>query len=190
MADQHFQCHEKEPRDRGMFDFLGKKEEKPQTEMSMTDCNLACLSEPQEKKEVEKPTLVEELRRSHSSSSSSSDEGGGEKKKKKKGLKEKIKEKMARQGEEEVTEIPVDKCDNIVDAETTHPEEKKGILEKIKEKLPGQHKKGEEGATTIPPECAPVGHPSEAEEKKGILEKIKEKLPGYHKNAEEEKEEN
>ncbi|KAL3722770.1 hypothetical protein ACJRO7_035040 [Eucalyptus globulus] len=120
-------------------------------------------------RDEEKPTLAQELRRSHSNSSSSGDEEEGrEKKKKKEAAKEELEHKITDEeleagGELEKESIPVQKPD-----EAMHPEEKKGIMEKIKEKLPG-HRKDEEDAL----ECAP--------EKKGILEMIKEKIPGCQK---------
>ncbi|KAA8546153.1 hypothetical protein F0562_020953 [Nyssa sinensis] len=140
-----------ETTDCGMFDSLGKKEEKPQEDEIMA-----------EKKEEEKPTLLEELHWSHSDSISlnfpsiigSSDEKEERIKtrKNKKGLKE----KMSCEKEEEATEnksvsIPVEKCEENGNAEATQPAEKKGFLDKIIEKLPGQHKKPEEGTPVALP---------------------------------------
>lgn len=196
-----------ETKDRGLFDFLGKKEEeKPQEEVIATDFEEKLqVSEPETKVEEEhkkkeeeekKPTLFEKLHRSGSSSSSSSsdeEEGDDEEKKKKKKEKRSLKEKMKISGEKgeekehEDTSVPVE----VVHTETPHePEDKKGFLDKIKEKLPG-HKKADEVPPPAPeyvsPEAA-VSHEGDAKEKKGLLEKIKEKLPGYHPKTEEEKE--
>lgn len=111
---------------------------------------------------------------------SSSDEEGGEKKKK--GLKGKIKEKIASKKNEEDHHAPIPAAkSNDIESGVSNGEEKKGFIEKIKDKLPGQHKEAEAGA---PPEYhAP--HEGEPKEKKGIMEKIKEKLPGGNKNEEE-----
>lgn len=110
---------------------------------------------------------------------SSSDEEGGEKKKK--GLKGKIKEKIASKKNEEDHHAPIPAAkSNDIESGVSNGEEKKGFIEKIKDKLPGQHKEAEAGA---PPEYhAP--HEGEPKEKKGIMEKIKEKLPGGNKNEE------
>lgn len=91
----------------------------------MIDLETTQASELKEKKEEEKHTLMEELHRTRSNSSSSSDEEveGGERKKKKKGLKEKIKEDAS---------VPVEKCDDIGNAEAPQPEEKKGFLRRSK----------------------------------------------------------
>ncbi|CAH8252962.1 unnamed protein product [Arabidopsis lyrata] len=167
--------------DRGLFDFLGKKEEevKPQetTTLESEFDHKAQISEPElaaeheevkenkitlleelqektEEDEENKPSVIEKLHRSNSSASSSSDEEGEEKKEKKK----------------------------IVEGE----EEKQGLAEKIKEKLPGHHDKKPEDdvpvSTTIPVPVSEsvVEHDQTEEEKKGLGEKIKEKLPGHH----------
>ncbi|KAG2706123.1 hypothetical protein I3760_05G089600 [Carya illinoinensis] len=191
MADQHSKAQEVEASPKVAGEsvyctgiFLEKKEDnKPQEDVTATD------AEPME--EEEKPNLLEELRQSESKSGSSSDEDdGGEKKKNKmKGLKEKIKEKISGQREEEDTKhdetfIPADNGNEKANAEATGPEEKKGFIEKIKEKLPGQYKKPEYGASegcAANEQHSPEGEPKE---KKGILEKIKEKLPGCQKNEE------
>ena len=196
-----------ETKDRGLFDFLGKKEEeKPQEEVIATDFEEKLqVSEPETKVEEEhkkkeeeekKPTLFEKLHRSGSSSSSSSsdeEEGDDEEKKKKKKEKRSLKEKMKISGEKgeekehEDTSVPVE----VVHTETPHePEDKKGFLDKIKEKLPG-HKKADEVPPPAPEHVSPeaaVSHEGDAKEKKGLLEKIKEKIPGYHPKTEEEKE--
>ena len=203
-----------ETTDRGLFNFIGKKEEEKQPACEQ---EAMIASEFEEKvhvsepvKEEKKESLLEKLHRSDSSSSSSSSDEeevveGGEKikKKKKKGLKEKIKEKIHGGDEEkkheEDTSVPIEKCEEEVAVTAvpppTHlePEEKKGFLEKIKEKLPGGQKKAEEEGVVAPaPHPAPVVAADcatvevEAKEKKGILEKIKEKLPGYHAKTEEE----
>lgn len=161
-----------ESKDRGMFDFLGKKEEeKPQhqdQEVIASEFEKVNVSEPGRKveehtkeKEEKKPSLLEKLHRSGSSSSSSSDEEEGDdeekkkKKKEKKGLKEKLKEKISgeKEGEKhEDTTVPVEKLDEVPHhQEQAHPEEKKGFLDKIKEKLPGQHKKPEDQVPSPPP---------------------------------------
>lgn len=61
-----------ERQDRGIFDFLGKKEEeKPQEEVIVTEFEKVHVSEPEPKVEEEKKHgLLEKLRRSDSSSSS------------------------------------------------------------------------------------------------------------------------
>lgn len=212
-----------ETKDRGLFEFMGKKEDKKaQEEVLVSEFDQkVTVSEPESKlgeyKEDEKKhtSLLEKLHRSDSKSSSSSDEEEGEteeKKKKrkerkeKKGLKDKTKEKITGDREEEKyedTTVPVEKYEEetvvhhaptvVHHAEPVQPEEKKGFLDKIKEKLPGQPKKTEEIPPPPPPqtEYAAAELPSqegEAKEKKGFLEKIKEKLPGYHPKTEEEKE--
>ncbi|KAJ8762344.1 hypothetical protein K2173_007502 [Erythroxylum novogranatense] len=173
-----------EIKDRGVFDFLGKKEEEKHQEEVMAaqfEEKVRVSEHETKEKEEKKPGLLEKLHRSSSSSSSSSDEEEGEgeeKKKKKKGLKEKIKEKISgdKEHEEEKkhedTAVPVEKCDVEVSHTETHhhqpvevihseqpsqeTEEKKGFLEKIKEKLPGHHKKPEEVVTPPPTEtCTP-----------------------------------
>ncbi|KAE8704221.1 Phosphoprotein ECPP44 [Hibiscus syriacus] len=185
-----------ESKDRGMFDFLGKKKEKaePQHEAVATEFDKVKIEETKAEKEhkegEKKPSLLEKLHRSDNSSSSSSDEEegeGGEKKKKKekKGLTEKIKEKIGGEKKEGDTAVPVEKCDS----ETTE----KGVMEKIKEKIPMQHKKDEEvkapplAATVSAEKVTVVHHEEELQEKKGFLEKIKEKIPGYHTKTEDDK---
>ncbi|KAK8512598.1 hypothetical protein V6N13_082864 [Hibiscus sabdariffa] len=186
-----------ESKDRGMFDFLGKKEEeqpKPQQEAIATEFENFKIEESKAEdgyREGEKKnSLLEKLHRSHSSSSSSSDEEegeSGEKKKKKKnkdkkGLKEKIEEKIGGDKKADDTAVPVEKSDE--------QPEKKGLIDKIKEKLPGV------SAPSPPPTPAAVAadkvavehHEEESKEKKGFLEKIKEKMPGYHSKTEDEKE--
>lgn len=167
-------------KDRGMFDFMGKKDEekKPEGDVLATDLEKVHVSEPEKKIEepkVEHPKedqpkegkvhkIKEKLHRSGSSSSSSSsssdEEGGvgekGEKKKKKKGLKEKLlekkEEKKAEKEHGEDTSVPVEKhVDDKIADPSIPPEEKKGFLEKIKEKLPGQHKKPAEEVPPPPP---------------------------------------
>ncbi|KAE8680376.1 Phosphoprotein ECPP44 [Hibiscus syriacus] len=185
---------EVESKDRGIFDFLGKKEEEKaetQPETMATEFEKVKIEETKaeegHKGDEKKPSLLEKLHRSDSSSSSSSDEEegeGGEKKKQKekKGFKEKIKEKIGGEKKEDDTAVPVEKCDS----ET--PE--KGFMEKIKEKLPVQHKKDEEvtappPAAAVPAEKVTVVHHEEDSKEKGFLEKIKEKIPGYHSKTEE-----
>ncbi|KAE8731416.1 lysine-specific histone demethylase 1-like protein 1-like [Hibiscus syriacus] len=185
-----------ESKDRGVFDFLGKKEEenpKPKQEALASEFEKVKIEESkaeEERKEGEKkPILLDKLHRSGSSSSSSSDEEegeGGEKKDKKR-----LKEKTGGEKKDE-TAVPVEKSD-----EQPETPEKKGFIDKIKEKLPGQHKKDEEDATPSPPptpatvpadKVAVEYHEEESNEKKGLLAKIKEKIPGYHTETEEEKE--
>ncbi|KAK8623251.1 hypothetical protein V6N13_118139 [Hibiscus sabdariffa] len=176
-----------ESKDRGMFDFLGKKEEeqpKPQQEAIATEFEKVKIDESNSKAEdgheegEKQHSLLEKLHRSDSSSSSSSDEEegeGGEKKKKKKNKdkKEKIEEKIGgdKKADDSDTAVPVEKSDE--------QPEKKGFIDKIKEKLPGV------SAPSPPPTPAAVPadkvavehHEEESKEKKGFLEKIKEKLP-------------
>ncbi|RDX76795.1 Dehydrin ERD10, partial [Mucuna pruriens] len=153
-------------KDRGVFDFLGKKkeEEKPHEEeviVAEFDNKVKVSDEPETKHGL--------LHRSNSSSSSSSDEEEeGEKKKKKK--KEK---KGGGDQKEEDTSIPIERVE-VDEAHYPESEEKKGFLDKIKEKLPGQHTSSE--------------YDGEAKDKKGLLDKIKEKLPGYHSKPSEDKE--
>nr|QMS43732.1 Cor47 [Betula platyphylla] len=110
-----------ETKDRGLFDFLGKKqEEKPQEEVLVNEFEKVKVSdqshpkvdeyyeenynEEEEQKKKDKHGLLEKLRRSGSSSSSSSDEEEGEGEEKKKKRKEKkgtLKEKFAVEKEEE-----------------------------------------------------------------------------------------
>ncbi|XP_061362936.1 phosphoprotein ECPP44-like isoform X1 [Gastrolobium bilobum] len=202
---------EVEAKDRGLFDFLGKKkeEQKPQEEeVIVTEFEKVSVSEEpeikfDEKKKEEKEeegekkhNILEKLHRSNSSSSSSSDEEGedGEKKKKKKKEKKGLKEKIEGDHKHEDTTVPVEKVEVDYEVDVAETEEKKGFLDKIKEKLPG-HKKTEEVTLTTPTPPPPASsyeygentHEGEAKEKKGILEKIKEKLPGYHHKTEEEK---
>ncbi|GAA4669509.1 hypothetical protein GCM10023197_26020 [Gordonia humi] len=155
-----------EIKDRGLFDFLGKKEaEKPQEEVIVTEFEKVKVSdheaphphhhepesykvEQEEDKEKKHGSLLEKLHRSDSSSSSSSDEEegeGGEKKKKKK-EKKGLKEKICGDHDQKVedTAVPVEKIYEEPTHEEKKEEEKKGFLEKIKEKLPGQQKKPEE----------------------------------------------
>ncbi|KAJ0237499.1 Dehydrin COR47 [Hirschfeldia incana] len=178
-----------EVKDRGLFDFLGKKEEvKPQEtttplasevehkaqiteepafvakheeEKEHKPTLLEQLHQKHEEEEENKPSLLHKLHRSNSSSSSSSEEEGedGEKRKKEK--------------------------KKIVEGD-----EKKGVMEKIKEKLPGHSEKPDDSQVVNTEAAVPVTeekveHP---DEKKGILEKIKEKLPGYHAKSTEEEE--
>ncbi|CAH8342245.1 unnamed protein product [Eruca vesicaria subsp. sativa] len=169
-----------EVKDRGLFDFLGKKEEvKPQettTPLASEVEHKAQITEPEhkptlieqlhqkhEEEEENKPSLLHKLHRSNSSSSSSSEEEGEDGVKRKKEKKKK----------------------------TVEGDEKKGVMEKIKEKLPGHSEKPEDSQVVNTEAAVPVTeetavHP---EEKKGILEKIKEKLPGYHAKSTGEEEE-
>ncbi|KAI3730297.1 hypothetical protein L1987_61466 [Smallanthus sonchifolius] len=198
-----------EQSDRGLFDFMGKKEEEKKCEDAVISSEFeekVHVSEPEPKPEEKKESLLDKLHRSDSSSRSSSDEEGedGEKKKKKKkSLKEKIEEFKEEEKieKEDDTCVPIEKYEEVAvpppSIEVAHPtptpapEEKKGLLEKIKEKLPGGHKKSEEeehvDAPPPPPVVAAHDDEGEPKEKKGIFEKIKEKIPGYHSKSEEEK---
>ncbi|KAK9063963.1 hypothetical protein SSX86_017835 [Deinandra increscens subsp. villosa] len=205
-----------EQSDRGLFDFMGKKDEEKKCEDAVISSEFeekVQVSEPEPKAEEKKESLLDKLHRSDSSSSSSSDEeceDGEKKKKKKKPLKETIKEKIEdfkEKKEEKKAEkseadtcVPIEKYEEVVvpTPEVVHPtptpapEEKKGFMEKIKEKLPGGHKKAEEEHVAAPPPPPPAAavyeEEGEPKEKKGIFEKIKEKIPGYHSKSEEEKE--
>lgn len=183
-----------EQSDRGLFDFMGKKDEEKKCEETAISSEFekkAHVSEPEPKSEEKKESLLAKLHRSDSSSSSSSDEeeceDGEKKKKKKKPLKETIKEKIEEHKEKkeeqkiEDTHVPVEKYeeapvappigDCVTPVPTPEPEEKKGFMEKIKEKLPGGHKKTEEEHGVTPPappvEAAPpvVTHDAEGEPK-------------------------
>lgn len=182
-----------EVKDRGMFDFLGKKKEKEgekcQEEVLVTEFQKVQVTEEVEAKEEKKEGLLGKLHRSHSSGSSSSSdeeeaaegENKGEKKKKKKGLKEKIKEKISgekKEGTEEQEEkveveaaavvvegntIPVEKVEELAQPES-EAQEKKSLLEKIKEKLPGG------GQPKKPAEEAPTSTDQCADQGKEPLE--------------------
>ncbi|XP_057773905.1 dehydrin ERD14-like [Salvia miltiorrhiza] len=211
MADDQYNHHETrsdepsaaksevEAGDRGIFDFMGKKEEegnKCEGEVKIAgefDEKFKVSEEEDDTKKHE--TLQEKFQRSDrdgSGSSSGEEEIGedGKKRKKKKGLKEKIAEKLP--GEEKHTnDVPFEKCE---EEKPVHEEaeEKKGLLDKIKEKLPGGAKKAEEVAAP-PPTPAPAADyaaapGAEEKEKKGLLDKIKEKMPGHSKGDEVEKE--
>nr|GLL37066.1 phosphoprotein ECPP44-like [Ipomoea trifida] len=140
--------------DRGLLDFLGKKEEEKKPHCAEEE---AISGEFGEKVHVSEPPhgveYKEEKKTLHrsSSSSSSSEE-------------EKV---------EVDTSVPVEKCDDEEPAE-----EKKGFLDKIKEKLPGGGNKKAEEEVAPPPPPAPAAEHHEGEPKKGFLDKIKEKLPG------------
>ncbi|KAL8109709.1 uncharacterized protein LOC141671088 [Apium graveolens] len=180
-----------ETRGCGMFDFLQKKDGKPQDDAVMKSPEKMQKSELEERKEEQKHNLAEELHHTRKNSSSSSDEEGRERKKKKNGLKEKIKDKVTT-GNEEDTEHQnartfVEECNEEGKAEALQPEEKRGFIEKIKEILPGQYKNAEEG-TMKPKSNSEADGNNETMEKKGFMEKIKDKLPGALKNGEEKKE--
>ncbi|KAG6644704.1 phosphoprotein ECPP44-like [Carya illinoinensis] len=165
-----------ESKDRGLFDFLGKKEEeKPQEEVIGTKfeekVSVSAVPEPklekEEYKEEKKGDVSEKLHRSNSSSSSSSgeEEGEGEEKKKKKkekkGLTDKIKDTFTGDKKEEKhedTSVPIERYEEVPAAAPDHhlaepvqPEEKKGFVDKIKEKIPSQRKKTEEVHPPPPP---------------------------------------
>lgn len=197
-----------ESTDRGLFDFMKKKEDSNEEYKGAQEGEVISgvekmhVSEPECKDEEKKHgSLLEKLHRSDSSSSSSSDEEGDdeEKKKKKKekkekkkaGLKEKIEEKIGVHKEEhhhEDTAVPIEKVhvqENVY-SEPSYPappaEEKKGgFLDKIKEKLPGTTKPDEHTAAVAAPVQAATEPCAEGDkEKKGFLDKIKEKIPGFH----------
>ncbi|XP_010477281.1 PREDICTED: dehydrin ERD10-like [Camelina sativa] len=183
-----------EIKERGMFDFLKKKEEvKPQetttlasdfehkTQISEPEPFVAKHQEEQEKEhkptlleqlhqkheeeEENKPNLIEKLHRSNSSSSSSSDEEGEDGEKRKK---KKDKKK-------------------ILEGDAKTEEENQGVMDKIKEKFPhGVKTEGHDvPVVTNMPAPHPVEHQKpEEEEKKGLMDKIKEKLPGHSKKPE------
>jgi len=214
MAEEQNKSEQVEVRDRGLFDFMGKKkkeEERAQEDQDLVTGveNLHVDEAPkvEEKKEEEKKeSLQDKLHRSNSSSSSSSSEeeecpDGEKRKKKKKGLKEKQHGDKKEAKEEKNPAVVVtepdyfdapaappatEKIDETVKVEAVPEEEKKGFLEKIKEKLPGHHKKEGEEQVAIK-ESATVsegGEGQDGKEKKGIFEKIMEKLPGHHHKEE------
>ncbi|KAK3231948.1 hypothetical protein Dsin_003829 [Dipteronia sinensis] len=166
--------------DRGLFDFMKKKEEKPQDQELINTTTAEFdhkvqvseqhkpphveepkIEEPKVDEEEKKPGLFGKVHRSGSSSSSSSSDEEGEegeekkkKRKEKKGLKDKLKEKMSGEKKQEVdTSVPVEVVHQ--DPVPSQPEEKKGFMEKIKEKLPGQGKKAEDVSATSPPPPPP-----------------------------------
>ncbi|OAY84510.1 dehydrin COR410-like [Ananas comosus] len=181
---------EVEVKDRGLFDFMGRKEEKEKEKEKIEEVDLVAgmekvrVDEVEDRKEEEKKKegFLEKLHRSHSSSSSSSassdEEEGGEgenkeKKKKKKGLKEKIKEKLGGgdkeeepKGEGEKETVQVVAQEEFVEAVPAYDDDTAVTVEVV------------EG--TVKLDGAPEGG-----EKKGFLEKIKEKLPGHKKPCEE-----
>ncbi|KAL9244073.1 hypothetical protein vseg_017884 [Gypsophila vaccaria] len=162
----------------------------------------------EEKKSAAGGLLDKFHRDDHSSSSSSSDEEGDDEEKKKrrkerkekKGLKEKLKEKLPGHKDEDDTNVPIEKYEEIdskphvqevvysepshVTNETDH--EKKGFLDKIKDKLPGHPKPEEHHVSAAPMAAEPC---VEAEGKKGFLDKIKDKLPGFSSKSSEDKKE-
>ncbi|ESQ34754.1 hypothetical protein EUTSA_v10008313mg [Eutrema salsugineum] len=175
-----------EVKDRGFFDFLGKKKEevKPQETTTPLESEFehkAQISEPpafvakheeeQETKE-NKPTLVEQLHQKHveeeenkpslfdklhRSSSSSSSSSDEEGEDGEKRKKKKEKKKT-------------------VEGEDKTEEENKGVMDKIKEKFPHAKKTEDDHAPVV------TGVPET--EKIGMTEKIKEKLPGHGKKPE------
>lgn len=167
-----------ETTDRGLFDFMKKKEDeaKPSSEYDNINSGVekVHLSEPECKKEdhhqeeKKHESLLDKLHRSDSSSSSSSDEEGDDEEKKKRRKEKKEKKKG-------------------------------GLKEKL---LGGDHHKEEEHDTNVPIEKIHVQenvysepssytthahvHHEEAEKKSGLMDKIKDKLPGHHGEEEEE----
>ncbi|CAN8292263.1 unnamed protein product [Cochlearia groenlandica] len=179
-----------EVKSRGLFDFLGKKEEaKPQetTTLESEFENKTQISEPplsvakhqKEEEKEHKPTLLEELHqkhveeeenkpsllqklhRSNSSSSSSSEEEGEDGEKRKKNKKK------------------------VLEGEEKTEKDNKGIVEQIKEKFPHETKTEDDApvVTHVPVSEPPVAT-EETEEKKGFMEKIKKKLPGHETKTE------
>lgn len=203
MAEEHQKSNEYaedvEVKDRGLFSFLGKKEEeKPQEEVMTAEFEKVSVSEPikiEEPKEEEKKhtTLAEKLHRSNSSSSSSSDEEegeDGEKRKKKKGLKEKIKEKISGDKEEEKFEDSTDVPVEVYHKPTEHPppayEEQvihhSPVAQPIRhEEAKPDHFEHHPAVEKYEEPSVPPVEPPMPEEKKGFLDKIKDKLPGHKK---------
>lgn len=174
-----------EVKDRGLFDFLKKKEEvKPQETSTPLESNfehkaqisehpafvakheaeeekehkptlLEKLHQKHEEEEENKPSLLHKLHRSNSSSSSSSEEEGEDGAKRKKEKKKKI-----------------------VAEDEKIAEDRKGVMEQIKEKFPHGAKTDDHAPiiATLPVSHETAEHPSE---KKGVMEKIKDKLPGH-----------
>ncbi|KAJ1703074.1 hypothetical protein LUZ63_002853 [Rhynchospora breviuscula] len=182
---------QEEVKDRGLFDFMkkkeeDKKEEKCEEEVIVSGMENVHVTEV-EKMETEKKDhgekkegLFAKLHRSSSSSSSSSDEEeigpDGEKRKKKKGLKDKIKEKLGGDKKEEhkpceeeikTTTVVAEEAVVTPPPPPSYNQDTSVKVEKVDESI-----KLEEV------------HPHD-EEKKGFLEKIKEKLPGQKKPTEE-----
>ncbi|XP_074565468.1 uncharacterized protein LOC141821938 [Curcuma longa] len=163
MSDQADQLQHEIVKDRGPFDFMGKKEDEEIREEDVHDHVILVTGSDQygqvQVKEGKEDSLLQKLHRSDSSRAGSSGdeevEGEKNKKKDKKNIEEKIViDDEGRKEEVEDTEVVVEKVETIrVEQSAVAPEEeqKKGFLEKIKEKLPGN------------------------------LGKIMEKLPGYHK---------
>ncbi|KAK1261560.1 Dehydrin COR410 [Acorus gramineus] len=180
-----------EVKDRGMFDFMGKKkkeEEKKkfEEEVLVSEFEEVKVEEVEGEERKKKHGLLEKLHRSDSSSSSSSDEEEGdqgeakEKKKKKKGLKEKIKEKISsgkdKEKEEEEEDDDDDKEVEVVHVDFTSSAAVTASHDSTTvEVLKSEESLVETSTIVISP----------GEEKKGFLEKIKEKLPGGHKKVEE-----
>nr|AGZ86543.1 dehydrin [Atriplex halimus] len=181
MADERINYNEApvpvESTDRGMFDFMKKKDDaeghKPSYEADTVTSGMekVHVSEPVEEKKHE--TLVQKFHRSdNNSSSSSSDEEGDdeekkkrkkEKKEKKQGMKEKIQEKFGGHKEEH-------------DHETNVPIEKIHVQDHVYS----------EPSYPAPATLDHHPHHKEEEEKKGgFLGKIKDKLPGHKDKADE-----
>ncbi|CAA7020125.1 unnamed protein product [Microthlaspi erraticum] len=192
-----------EVKERGMFDFLKKKEEvKPQETTTTTTttplesefAHKAQISEPAPfvaKHEVEaekehKPTLLEKLHQKHEDEEEN-----------KPNLLEKLHRSNSsssssseEEGEDgEKRKKNKVKKDKII-AEDKKTEEKmqedrKGLMEQIKEKFPhGSQKEAGEVVVTTAPEVTAEPELEHPAEKKGVVEKIKEKLPGHSKKPE------
>lgn len=159
-----------EATDRGLFDFMKKKEDTAEgcktseTEVITSGVEKIHVSEPECKKEEKKHGgLLEKLHHDSSSSSSSDEEGDDEEKKKRRkerkekkkaGLKEKLDEKLHHDHD---TNVPIENVHVEENVYSTPP--------------------------SYPEPAAPDHHHQETEEKKGgLLDKIKDKMPGQHKN--------
>ncbi|CAN8312706.1 unnamed protein product [Cochlearia groenlandica] len=196
-----------EVKDRGLFDFLGKKEEaKPPQETPLDsefEHKAAQISEQpafvakHEEKE-HKPTLLDQIHHYKQ-------EEEEEKEHKPTRLEQihhySLQHKLCRtdssssssseeEGEdgEKRKNKKKEKKKKIVEGEEVKTEEeKKGMVDKIKEKLPGHNEKTEDDAplvNTFPlVNTVPVVAEPEAE-KKGVMENIKEKLPCHGKKTE------
>uniref|UniRef100_A0A803MXH7 Dehydrin n=1 Tax=Chenopodium quinoa TaxID=63459 RepID=A0A803MXH7_CHEQI len=165
MADERNYEAPVETTDRGMFDFMKKKEgegHKP------SEADTVAVTSGMEKVHVSEPVeekkhggLVEKFHRSDSSSSSSV------------------------HVQDHVYSEP-----SYPAPEHHHQEEEKkgGFLDKIKDKLPGQHKDKAEEHEVVAPVAAAEPSVEGDKDKKGFLDKIKDKIPGFHsKNGAEEK---
>ncbi|PQP95867.1 phosphoprotein ECPP44 [Prunus yedoensis var. nudiflora] len=158
-----------EIKDRGLFDFLGKKEEKkPEEEVIVTEFEKVKVSDHEAPHpHHHEPDCLQDVP-FHVAFHDLADD---------------LLLHMPRNKVED-TAVPVEKIYEEPTHEEKKEEEKKGFLEKIKEKLPGQQKKTEESPASYDDQHSHDQHAEpavvggEPKEKKGILEKIKEKIPG------------